>query len=83
VSDPPNASLVSIDGVPIDEWRRRKALPIRPLTKEDAPLDDMSERLKRGLQVAIDDQKEWDWILSPEGMEVGILQDNVIHWYQG
>jgi len=78
-----HCALVSVNGVPLEEWKRRQALPVRLLVKEDAPHDNLSERIKRGLQVRIDDLNEWDWIIAETGMEVGTLRDHVIHWYQG
>lgn len=77
----PDRVTMHINGVEAGEYRRRRDLPRRPLTREDIPGESISDHLLEGLTV-----NDEGYVFSDE-TEVGRLNTaggiSRVHWYRG
>lgn len=70
---------VYINGIPLAEYNRRKALPSRKLTPGDMPHQEWNETLYSNLLLREDGAVVWD----DGATEVGYLKDGIVTWFQG
>ena len=72
-----------IGGVREDEFKRLQALPRRPLTREDIPREEISDRLLKDLFFVTDEGHDRTYIFDDLGHHVGDIVDGAAHWVTG